>query len=91
MSASTDAVTQILAHDPARAKALGLTPPAATPNAAAEAAAAAAKAAADTNALAAYVAYSAIASPFERARMRFVAGSEIIERGRELVAKKESK
>jgi hypothetical protein len=72
-----------VAHDPDRAKALGLTPPAAESDAAV-AAAAKADADADARALDAYVVYAGIRNPFARARMRFEAGSEVIERGREL-------
>jgi hypothetical protein len=83
MSAATDAVTALLAHDPDRAKALGLVPPAPESDAAVAAAAKAATEA-DANALAAFVAYSSMKNPFSRARMRFEAGSELIEHGREL-------
>jgi hypothetical protein len=85
----TKAVAAIVAHDPDRLKALGIVPPAPESDAAVAAAAKAA-AEADANALAAYVAYSCTTNPFARARMRFEAGSELIEKGREL-AKKDTK
>lgn len=85
----TDAVIALVAHDPDRAKALGLVPPAPESDAAADAAAKAA-AEADARALDAYVAYSGTKNPFARARMRFEASSEVIEKGREL-AKKDTK
>jgi hypothetical protein len=83
---ATEAVTAIVAHDPDRAKALGLTTPAPESDAAVAAAAKAA-AEADARALDAYVVYAGIRNPFARARMRFEAGSEMIERGRELARK----